>query len=125
MWDLGNAAVIPECQNSSSSIMMFRAVFLAAQAHNVDHFISVIDKRPLRLYRDIIGLDFVPLAGSEPAPYIGDSVFCAVYGNVSNLFEKLNSRLSTVKSGLAKSMIERLTVGVDDKSIVLDQKINL
>jgi hypothetical protein len=122
VWDIGTVAVLPEYRSGQGavSVQLYRAVYLAALHHDIEHFVSIIDEIPLTKMRDYLAIPFEPLADSHPGPYLGSGKSHAVYGYVPEFFEKANRKRYTLKGLLARKALNRLIKGTEDDAILLD-----
>ncbi len=120
-WDIGTVAVLPEYRKGEGpvSVQLYRAMYLAAMHGNIEHLVSVIDGRALTKLTGYLGIPFVPLADSEPHPYLGSQSSTAVYGHVPEFFAKMSRHRLTPRGILAHKALARLVKGTEDDSIVL------
>ncbi|MFA5003770.1 MAG: hypothetical protein WC498_00625 [Candidatus Saccharimonadales bacterium] len=100
-WDVGSVAVLPEYRAGAmqASIQLYRALYVSALDRNIKHLVSVIDKKPYEMMRRVLGIPFVPIAGSKYFSYLGSTESRAVYGEVDTFYKKMSRR-------------ERVSVGV-------------
>ena len=127
VWDVGTVAVIPDYRSGEGpvSIQLYRAMYLSAVNHSIEHLVSIIDEGPLKKMKELLGIPFVPLAGAEPQPYLGSESSQPVYGYVPEFYEKMSRHEKTFKMraaslvGLVGDALKRLVHGSADDSIVL------
>jgi hypothetical protein len=122
-WDVGTVAVLPEYRSAEGgiSIQLYRALYVAAMEQGIEHFISVIDSKPLTKLTDYLGIPFVPLADSGPMEYLGSKRSQAVYGHVPEFYRKMNrARLFTVRGWLARKALKLLVAGSGDDALQFD-----
>ncbi|MDB5160400.1 MAG: hypothetical protein JWO99_663 [Candidatus Saccharibacteria bacterium] len=130
VWDVGTVAVPPEYQKGSkaASIQMYRAMYQSSVHHHIDHLVSIIDdapykkhgSTPLRDIRDRLGVPFVALDGSEPAPYLGSGKSQAVHGYVPKFYEIMHEyrQNSFIGQVAMRDALRRLVEGTEDDAIV-------
>lgn len=119
-WDVGTVAVRkPYRADTLTSVQLYRALYVSALEENIDHFISIIAAKPYKKMTEYLGIPFVPLAGSEPFPYLGSPVNYAAYGNVTEFYQKMNRKRYTVKGMLARRALGPLVKGTRDNALQL------
>lgn len=121
VWDVGTVAVMPEYRRGEAlvSVQLYRAMYSSALQHGIDHFVSIIDDRPLRHMTGILGMPFIALAGCAPGPYLGSAKSQAVYGYVPDFHRRMTLHLAGVKGLLTRNALERLVNGTEDDAISL------
>ena len=119
-WDIGTVATMPEQPSATASIQAYRAMYLAADRDNVKHFISVIDAKALSQLSGYLGIPFQALVDTPPFEYLGSDRSQAVYGHVSDLFERANNKRATVRDNIARTILGRLFGGTEDHTIILN-----
>lgn len=120
VWDVGTVAVLPEYRGTDSglaSIQLYRALYISSIKNGIDHWVSIIDDRLFRTLTGLFGMPFVPLAGSEPGPYLGTEKSHPVYAYVPEFYDRMVDRIASVNSPTAKNIMGRLINGEDDSSI--------
>lgn len=124
-WDVGTVAVLPEYRSAEGgiSIQLYRALYVAAMEQGIEHFISVIDSKPLTKLTDYLGIPFIPLADSSPMEYLGSKRSQAVYGHVPDFYRKMNrARLFTARGFLARKALKLLVAGSGDDALQFDSE---
>lgn len=128
VWDVGTVAVLPEHRHGQGpvSIQLFRAMYVSALNHDIEHLVSMVDDKLLKKLKGVLGIPFGPLAGSKPGLYMGSKKTHPVHGEVRNFYEKMSKlKESTRGRLLAKYAIgdslERLVEGSKDDLIFLDK----
>ena len=119
-WDIGTVATMPEQPSAIASIQVYRAMYLTAERDKVKHFLSVIDAKALSQLSGYLGIPFQPLAGTAPFEYLGSARSQAVYGYVSDLFERANNKRATARDNIARTILGRLFGGTEDHAIILN-----
>ena len=121
VWDVGTVAVIPDYRSGEGavSIQLYRAMYLSAVDHDIEHLVSIIDDKPLKRMTQFLGIPFVPLAGAEPRPYLGSKSSQPVYGYVPEFYEKMSRHKKTINGRLAGTALDRLVDGSEDDAILL------
>lgn len=121
-WDVGTIAVLPECRSGEGpvSVQLYRAMYKSALEHGIDHLVSIIDDKPLQKLKEYLAIPFVPLAGSQPKPYLGSEKSQAVYGYVPEFYKKMNRHMWTIKGLLARNALNRLVKGSEDDSLIFE-----
>jgi hypothetical protein len=121
VWDIGTAAVLPEYRGGKglSSVQLFHVMYVSALNNGIEHLVSIIDDKLLRMLRDHFGIPFVSLAGSSPGPYLGSEKSHAVYAHIPEFKEKMNIHKETVKGPLGRNVIDYLLDDSPDDSIFL------
>lgn len=124
VWDVATVAVAPEYRSGAGaiSVQLYRAMFKSALDNKIEHFVSVVDDKPLQKLKGYLGMPFIPLAHSKPGPYLGSAKSYAVYGSVPEFDKKLQRQTWTLRGILARSAMQRLK-GSDDGSIILNQRL--
>jgi len=119
-WDVGTVAVPPEYRSAEGgiSIQLYRALYVAAMERGIEHFISVVDTKPLAKLTDYLGIPFVPLGDSGPMEYLGSKGSQPVYGHVPDFYNKMNrARFFTVRGFLARKALKLLVAGSGDDAL--------
>ncbi|TFD77708.1 hypothetical protein [Cryobacterium fucosi] len=121
LWDVGTVAVLPQHRSGAGavSVQLYRAMYLSALQHGIDHLVSIIDDVPLRKLVGFLGIPFVPLAGSAPGPYLGSPKSQAVYCHVPDFQPRTRRHRWTVRGFLARKALARLARGSDDDALSL------
>ncbi len=121
LWDVGTVAVLPEHRSGAGavSVQLYRAMYLSALQHGIDHLVSIIDDVPLRKLIEYLGIPFVPLAGSAPGPYLGSPMSQAVYCHVPDFQPRTRRHRWTVRGFLARKALARLARGSEDDALSL------
>jgi len=92
-WDIGTVAVLPEYRHSKAaagiSIQLYRAMYVSAMEEEVQHFVSIVDKKPLRQLRSYLGVPFKNLGNTKEFDYLGSKAR-AVYGYVPEFEKKMS-----------------------------------
>lgn len=118
-WDVGTVAVLPEHRSASGgiSVQLYRAMYVAAMDEDVQHFVSIIDEKPLSKLTNFLGIPFEPLANSKPFQYIGSEKSQAVYGHVPEFYKKMNRKRKTIAGFLARKALGPLVKGTKDHNL--------
>ena len=121
LWDVGTVAVLPEHRSGAGavSVQLYRAMYLSALQHGIDHLVSIIDEVPLRKLVQYLGIPFVPLAGSAPGPYLGSPMSQAVYCHVPDFQPRTRRHRCTMRGYLARKALARLARGSEDDALSL------
>lgn len=125
-WDVGTVAVLPEYRRGQGpvSIQLFRAMYLSAVNHSVEHLVSMIDDKLYKKLHGALGIPFKPLAGAKPGPYMDSEKTHPVYGFVPDFYNEMSAHRKSIKGRmLAKYAIgdslDRLVEGSQDDLIIL------
>lgn len=122
-WDVGTVAVRKPYRTGndiSTSVQLYRALYVSAMENGIDHFVSIIDSRPLEKMVGYLGIPFVPMIGSQPFSYLGSESSQAVYGHVTEFYEKMNrGRWTSAKRLMARKAFNQLVKGSQDKALQL------
>lgn len=122
-WDVGTVAVRKPYRTGndiSTSVQLYRALYVSAMENGIDHFVSIIDSRPLEKMVGYLGIPFVPMIDSKPFSYLGSESSQAVYGHVTEFYEKMNrGRWTSVKRLMARKAFNQLVKGSQDKALQL------
>jgi hypothetical protein len=128
VWDVGTVAVLPEFRHGQgpASIQLFRAMYLSAVDHKIEHLVSMIDDKLYKKLNGILGIPFKPLADAKPGPYMDSQKTHPVHGFVPEFYEKMSDhRRSSRGKLLARFAIgdslDRLVEGSQDSLIFLDK----
>jgi hypothetical protein len=82
IWDYATLAVLPRYRADRNSLtvsgMLYRSFINAGRRWEVRHVVCMLDQAAFRNL-DMLGVRFVPLAGSEPFPYLGSAANRALY----------------------------------------------
>ena len=122
VWDIGTVAVLPEYRSAEGavSVQLYRAMYVSAMQNKIQHFVSVIDQKPLHKLVDYLGIPFESLMGSEPFEYLGSESSQAVYGFVPDFYRKMSKKLWTPKGMLARKALKKLVKGTEDFTLLFD-----
>jgi hypothetical protein len=95
-WDVGTVAVLPEYRRSASqsrtvSLLLYRAFYLHALRHGIEHAVAIIDGHAHRGLR-ALGVPFVPIHGSGPFAYLDSASSTALYGHVPEFRATMEAR---------------------------------
>lgn len=129
IWDVGTIAVLPEYRKNSGpvSILLERAMYVAARDRNIQTLISIIDDAPLIKMRSKwrgVGIPFKDLPGTKPQAYLGSEKSHAVYGHVPDFYEKMSRHRESLRGRLIAKYalgdaLDRLVEGTADDAILL------
>lgn len=121
VWDIGTVAVLPEFRSAAGSIsvQLYRAMYVTAMQRGIEHFVSIIDQKPLQKLTDYLGIPFESLMDSQPFSYLGSEASQAVYGYVPDFYKKMNRKRWTAKGFLARTALNRLVRGSEDHTLQL------
>jgi hypothetical protein len=92
-WDVGTLAVLPEYRRVGGrtvSLLLYRALFLHAGRHGVEHVVTIMDGHAHRVLL-MLGIPLVPLCGSEAFDYLGTPC-TPLYGHVPDLPASVQAR---------------------------------
>ncbi|AHB41969.1 hypothetical protein RAAC3_TM7C00001G0097 [Candidatus Saccharibacteria bacterium RAAC3_TM7_1] len=119
VWDVGTVAVPPEYRSGEGavSVQLYRAMYLSALENKIDHFISIVDLKPLGKLTGYLGIPFKPLAGTQPFKYLGSDRSQAVYGYVPEFYKKMSQKMRTPRGLLARKALKRLVKGTEDNTL--------
>ncbi|BCY08285.1 hypothetical protein [Actinoplanes sp. L3-i22] len=82
IWDYATLAVLPRYRADRNGLtvsgMLYRAFINAGHRWNVRHVVCMLDSAAFRNL-DMLGVRFVPMAGSEPFEYLGSAANRALY----------------------------------------------
>ena len=81
IWDYATMAVLPGYRGRSSlvvSTLLYRTFLKAGRRADVCHMVAMLDRRAHRNLT-LVGVPFVPIAGSEPFEYLGSPSTRALY----------------------------------------------
>jgi hypothetical protein len=95
-WDVGTVAVLAEYRRSASqsrtvSLLLYRAFYLHALRHGIEHAVAIIDGHAHRGLR-ALGVPFVPIHGSGPFAYLDSASSTALYGHVPEFRATMEAR---------------------------------
>lgn len=129
IWDVGTIAVIPEHRQKTGavSILLERALYLSATAHDTQALVSIIDDGPLVKMRSNwrgVGIPFKALPGTKSQPYLGSKKSHAVYGFVPEFYEKMSQHRESLRGHMIARYVlgdalDRLVEGTADEAIIL------
>jgi hypothetical protein len=104
IWDNATLAVLPEYRGAGSglavSTLLNRTFLKAGRLAGVRHVVTMLDSRAHRNFK-LLGVEFVPMAGSEPFEYLGSPATQALYVPFADLepsFARQSERLSRLGS---------------------------
>jgi hypothetical protein len=131
VWDIGTVASLSssKAEGLLSSIKLYRAMYLSAHGddsetsnngNSIEHIVSIVDSKLIRMLERYLLIPFEPLAGSEPMPYLGSKSSQAVYGHVAEFKHIVGEKMSSGQL-VIKDSLKGLFDGDDDESIVLLQ----
>jgi hypothetical protein len=114
-WDVGTLAVLREYRGQAKdhyvSTMLYGLFYAEARRQGVEHVVTVLDKHAYAQLTQVLGVPFVPIAGSEPFNYLGSENSRAAYMNVPGahaLVEAHMNRLDKNVLPLLKPYLMRL-----------------
>lgn len=87
IWDYATLAVLPDYRGRSSlvvSTLLYRTFLNAGRRAGVRHMVAMLDSRAYRNLT-LVGVPFVPIAGSEPFEYLGSPSTRALYVTFGDL----------------------------------------
>jgi hypothetical protein len=88
IWDFATLAVLPEYRESRSGLavssLLYRTFLNAGRLAGVHHLVTMLDRRAHRNLK-LIGVAFVPMAGSAPFEYLGSTSTQALYLRFADL----------------------------------------
>ncbi|MDB5179604.1 MAG: hypothetical protein JWN12_236 [Candidatus Saccharibacteria bacterium] len=129
IWDVGTIAVLPEhrAKEGAVSILLERAMYLSAMAHDIQALTSIVDHKPLIKMRSTwrgVGIPFKALPGTKPQPYLGSKKSHAVYGFVPEFYEKMSQHRESFRGRMIAryalgDALDRLVEGTADEAIIL------
>lgn len=102
-WDIGTVAIPKDFRQSGVSTQLYRGMYGRACYEGIDHFVSIIDERPLFAMRHFLNIPFVPMCDSEPFEYLGSPKSEAVYGHVSKFDPVINNKLDTLTAEVERA----------------------
>lgn len=119
VWDIGTVAVPPEYRSAEGavSVQLYRAMYVSALENKIEHFISIVDEKPLGKLTGYLGIPFTPLAGTKPFSYLGSQKSHAVYGYVPEFYKKMSQKMRTPRGLLARKALKRLVKGTEDNTL--------
>jgi N-acyl-L-homoserine lactone synthetase len=104
IWDFATVAVLPGYRDGRSgpavSTLLYRTFLNAGRLAGVRHVVTMLDRRAHRNMK-LLGVEFVPMAGSEPFEYLGSPATQALYVPFADLepsFARQSERLSRLGS---------------------------
>ena len=107
-WDVGTVAVLKEYRGRSSGHLVSSLLYglLRAGACNagMKHMVAVLDTHAYQQIVDILGVPFVPIAGSEPFEYLGSPSSIAVYAPTEMIGPSVAARMQTLDSALLQQL---------------------
>lgn len=120
-WDIGAVAVLPAYRRMGRgvSVLLYRAMFKAAVANDIDHLLAIVDQRPYDTMTRYLAIPFVPLAGTGPFEFEGSDRSVAVHGYLPDFFPRMRRHCFTLRGLLARRSLWPLVLGTKDESIVL------
>lgn len=121
-WDVGTVGVRKQYKEltADASVQLYRALYVSAMEHDVKHFVSIIDSKPLEKMKEFLGIPFVPMVDSEPFSYLGSKSSEAVYGYVPEFYETMKkARWRSLKRIMARKAFMQLVEGSKDRDIYL------
>lgn len=118
-WDIGTVAVPEEYRSAENgiSLQLYRGMYVASKQKEIEHFISVIDKRPYDKMTKFLGFPFKPLFGSKPLSYLGSSESVPVYGDAPQFEEAVQKKSRTLKGRLAGKALYATLLGAKDDTL--------
>jgi hypothetical protein len=82
IWDFATLAVLPEYRDGRSGLvvssLLYRTFLNAGRRAGVRHIVCMLDRRAHRNLA-LIGVEFAPMAGSDPFEYLGSPSTAALY----------------------------------------------
>lgn len=119
-WDVGTIAVLPEHRSQDAAILLYRALYKAACADNIQDMVSIIDARLYEKMTKYLGMPFHPLEGTGPFAYEGSMQSYAVRGHIPDFYGIMKKHMRwTVRGWLAHGALRDLVDGENDRAIHL------
>ena len=124
-WDVGTVAVVKDYRKVTEvSTMLYRAMYINARKHGVEHLITILDENPYkRVMEPYLGIPFKSFGGLDaPFRYYNSKGSYALHGYVPDFFrEMVKHELTTAKgwAATAAGSLTRLIWGTRDRQIQL------
>jgi hypothetical protein len=143
IWDFATVAVLPQYRGGRSGLavssLLYRTFLKAGWLNGVRHIVVMLDHRAHRNMK-LLGVELVPLAGSQPFEYLGSPSTEALYvafGNLQPSIARQAERLGRFRAGhageirgrgLRRLIVRRIAAGVSRRvasGVGLDEHIAL
>jgi hypothetical protein len=115
-WDVGTVGVPKEFRGAAGgniSVQLYRAWYVAAEQNNIEHVVTILDKKPYKQLRDFLGVPMKPMLGiNKPFSYLGSKESYATYGYVPKFYETMErKRRYDPRKWMARAVLNRLMDG--------------
>jgi hypothetical protein len=124
-WDVGTLAVRKpyrgRATNNLISTMLYGLLHTAVHEYGIDHLVTILDKHAYSQLTELLGVPFVPMAGSQPFSYLGSENSRAAYlyvPDVDSAVETHVNRFDAEVQKLVRPHVDRLIHGAGLPKIV-------
>ncbi|MFI5895508.1 hypothetical protein ACIA5D_35975 [Actinoplanes sp. NPDC051513] len=101
IWDFATLAVLPAYRGGRSGLavssLLYRTFLNAGRLAGVRHLVALLDQRAHRNLK-LLGVEFVPMAGSEPFEYLGSPATEALYVPFPELIPSIARQAGRLRS---------------------------
>jgi GNAT superfamily N-acetyltransferase len=109
IWDLASLAVLPDYRDTKVGSLLYRTFINACRRAGVRHVVAMVNQREHRELA-LLGVPFVPMAGSGPFAFRDDKNTSALYAAFEELEPSIaeqGERLGKIRSGYAGEISAR------------------
>jgi hypothetical protein len=103
-WDVGTLAVLRDYRGQASdhyvSTMLYGLFYDEAVRQGIEHVVTILDKHAYKQLTEVLGVPFVPIAGSEPFNYLGSENSRAAYMHVPGAGDAVEAYMDRLDQNL-------------------------
>jgi hypothetical protein len=103
-WDVGTLAVLKPYRGQATdhlvSTMLYGLLYRELCRAGIEHLITVLDKHAYRQLTEMLGVPFVPIAGSEPFDYLGSASSRASYVHVPDVKSAVDQFMASLPANV-------------------------
>lgn len=107
-WDVGTLAVLKDYRGSAAghlvSTMLYGLLRAEAIRTGIDHIVAVLDIHAFRQLVEMLGVPFVPIAGSRPFAYLGSESSIACYLSVPRASPSIEERMRSIVGNVSQQL---------------------
>jgi hypothetical protein len=100
IWDFATLAVLPAYRGGKSGLtvssLLYRTFLNAGRLAGVRHIVALLDRRAHRNL-NLLGVEFVPMAGAEPFEYLGSPATEALYVPFAELIPSISRQAGQLR----------------------------
>lgn len=103
-WDVATAAVRQGYGGGEVSSQLYRGMWIESQREGIEHFFSVIDRKPYELMQ-FLGFPFETLYETDWTEYVGSAASLPVHGDAPAFDESVRRQFESLEDGEFKDSV--------------------